>query len=243
MDRTRRSKNETAINPDGWMMSYADMATILLAMFIVLSTLGKDQTGIQLATGTGSYRDTLSRFGLPSTLSRSSQAVPLPFAGPQYIYKGPDDPAGKGTSTENQGAEAGRVIDGEQAQFQHFLRELERQLPVEKLPRVIGHVAVDCYDRFQKTGPLLGDRHFQFMGQVLPLLRRPQYHIYVVVWATTPSESAWTRALTQARQVVDEIAGAARLDAARARLLPLAKPWRHANLERPVFSLLITKAE
>ncbi len=243
MDRKHPRKHKTAINPDGWMLSYADMATILLAMFIVLSTLGKDQTGIPLATGTGSYRDTRNQFGLPSTLSRSSQAVLLPFAGPQYIYKGPDDPAGKGTSTEHQGAEAGRVIDGEQAQFQHFLRELERQLPVEKLPRVIGHVAVDSYDPFQKTGPLLGDRHFQLIGQVLPLLRRPQYRITLVVWATTPSESAWTRALTQARQAVDEVTRAAQLDASRERFLPLAKPWRHANLERPVFSLLITKAE
>ena len=243
MDHAPRPKRESAIHPNGWMLSYADMATILLAMFIVLSTLGKDQTGIRLAAGTGSYRETRDRFGLPGSLSGSSQAMPLPFAGPQYLYKGPDDPSGKGTSVENQGVESGRVLDGEQAQFQHFLRELERQLPVEKMPRVIGHVAVDCYDPFQKTGPLLGERHFQLIGQVLPLLRRPQYRIYLVVWATTPSESAWMRALTQARQVVEEVASAARLDAARERLLPLAKPWRHANLERPVFSLLITKAE
>src|SRR5215813_11377572 len=104
---------ETPINTNGWMMSYADMATILLAMFIVLSTLGKDQTGITLQTGTGSYRETRERFGLPSTLTRSGQAVPLSFAGPQYIYKGPDDPAGHGAAAVEPGEEAARVIDGE----------------------------------------------------------------------------------------------------------------------------------
>lgn len=47
----RRKKALAAVNTEGWMMSYADMVTILLAMFIVLSTLGKDQTGASLQKG------------------------------------------------------------------------------------------------------------------------------------------------------------------------------------------------
>ncbi len=67
----RRKSADSHINTEGWMMSYADMATILLAMFIVLSTLGKDQSGVNLYNGTGSFRKALDSFGLPGAFSSS----------------------------------------------------------------------------------------------------------------------------------------------------------------------------
>ena len=61
-----RKKKGHGGGPDAnaWMVSYADMATILLAMFIVLSTFSQDQTGITLYHGTGSFKKSLKNFGM-----------------------------------------------------------------------------------------------------------------------------------------------------------------------------------
>src|SRR3954452_4158866 len=69
-----RKKALAAVNTEGWMMSYADMATILLAMFIVLSTLGKDQTGASLQKGLESWRETRQSFGLGGLFTTSENA-------------------------------------------------------------------------------------------------------------------------------------------------------------------------
>src|SRR5581483_8996155 len=90
----RRKPADSHINTEGWMMSYADMATILLAMFIVLSTLGKDQTGVNLYNGTGSFRKALDSFGLPGFFSSSSMPIQLSYPSPHYSLQ---QPGGNGT--------------------------------------------------------------------------------------------------------------------------------------------------
>src|SRR5215471_2745480 len=97
-----RKKAETAVNTEGWMMSYADMATILLAMFIVLSTLGKDQTGVSLYNGTGSFRRALDCFGLPGLFPNSAKPIQAEAPGPRYQIKGEGetDPKNKGPDKE-----------------------------------------------------------------------------------------------------------------------------------------------
>src|SRR5450432_486692 len=88
-----RKKKGHGAAPDAnaWMMSYADMATILLAMFIVLSTFSQDQTGITLYHGTGSYKQASKNFGLPGLLPNSWQAVPLNNSGPQHAVDSPEE--------------------------------------------------------------------------------------------------------------------------------------------------------
>ena len=75
----RKKKGHGAGGPDAnaWMMSYADMATILLAMFIVLSTFSKDQTGISLYHGTGSFQKAMKSFGLPGLMPNSNHPIQL----------------------------------------------------------------------------------------------------------------------------------------------------------------------
>src|ERR1700674_1695735 len=87
----RRKRGFPGINTEGWMMSYADMATTLLAMFIVLSTMGKDQTGISLYNGTGSFVHAEQSFGLPGLFPNSSKVIVLPEPGPHYQSDQVDD--------------------------------------------------------------------------------------------------------------------------------------------------------
>src|SRR6185437_12122182 len=116
-----RKPTGSRINTDGWMMSYADMATILLAMFIVLSTLGKDQTGINLANGTGSFVNSLNSFGLDGLLDAAPHPLKMNKQTPDYLFNlRPMD------SRQDQAGETDkvRIIDGEEEHLQRFLQEL-----------------------------------------------------------------------------------------------------------------------
>jgi hypothetical protein len=217
------------------MMSYADMVTILLSLFIVLTTLGKDQTGVRLQHGIEAYRRNRDTFGLPGLLPGSSQPSQMDHATPRYLLEDPNDGEdGKGAQSQ----------DGEQEQLQRFLGEMKRQFRVEEMPRVVGQATVDFYDKLGREPPLLKGHSAEVAGQVLSVLSRPQYRVYVIVWATMPNPSAWTRAVNQAQQLVEEVAGTAQLaPEARARLLPLGQPWRYPQHQRPVFSLVISRGE
>jgi hypothetical protein len=239
--KLKKKSGGSAINTEGWMMSYADMATTLLAMFIVLSTLGKDQTGISLYNGTGSFIHAMESFGLPGLFSTSSRAFQLDAGSPHYLSPGPLDP-----SEQHPGPDAGqpndRVIDGEQEQLQRFLGEMQRQLQVQKLARPAGQAVVDFYDPLTRRAPYLSPRELEVARQVVPLLHRSDYRVSVVVWATTPSASAWNRAAGEAKLVADDLASSAQLDGdARARLLPLGQTWPYAKIRRPILSLVIAK--
>src|SRR5207244_10746573 len=93
MVKTAR-KALAAVNTEGWMMSYADMATILLAMFIVLSTLGKDQTGASLQKGLESWRASRQFFGLNGLFNNSNMQTQLGHRGPHYVYSQDDGEGG-----------------------------------------------------------------------------------------------------------------------------------------------------
>jgi hypothetical protein len=239
----RNKPADGVINSEGWMMSYADMATILLAMFIVLSTLGKDQTGVALYNGTGSFRQALDCFGLPGLFSTSSRAIQLGAPGPHFLSESSDLPVDrKKEGPHEDDPNRQRVIDGEQERLQHFLNEIQRQFRVERLPRITGQATVDLFDRLNDTAPHLHPRAAETIYQLVPQLRRSDYRMVVTVWATTPAESAWTRAAEQASQVVEEIAETAGLDAAaRNRMVPVGQPWRFRELRRPVMSITIAK--
>jgi hypothetical protein len=239
----RKKAADGAVNTEGWMMSYADMATVLLAMFIVLSTLSKDQTGVSLQKGLESWRDSRQTFGLGGIFSTSSQVVPKREMAPRFVSAEPEpdpDHRGSGPDAEN----GPRSIDPEHERLQRFLGEMDRQFKVQKLPRVAGSATVDFYDRLTASPPYLTAKQAEVVWQVLPLLGRGNYRVLLIVWATMPSDTAWVRAAVQAHQVADAVAAAAGLDAeARGRLVAAGQPWRYAGFERPVLSLVIARTE
>ncbi len=244
MAKKRRPPPAGHINSEGWMVSYADMATILLAMFIVLSTLGKDQTGVNLYNGTGSFKHALDCFGLPGLFGDSSQPLQFEAPNPHYLTNPQPGQASPDGAGPDGGQDPERVIDIEQEQMQHFLRELDRHFHVEKLPRTAGQAVVDFYDRLNPSPPYLTAKQGEVIWQVVPVLARPDFRVQLIVWATTPSESAWVRAANQARLIADEVAEAAQLDpAARRRLVPLGQPWPYRDLRRPILSVVIGKLE
>jgi hypothetical protein len=241
MAKPRKSVLE-AINTEGWMMSYADMATILLAMFIVLSTLGKDQTGASLQKGLESWRETRQLFGLPAFFVTANRPNNFGAGGPRYVLEGEGDPLPTAEGGTNKEKPTLPSIDQEVERFQRFLGELDRQFKVDSLPRITGQATVDLYERLNKEPPYLASKHKELLGQIVPLLRRPDYRVLIIAWATMAKESAMSRAAETAKELADEIASGAQLDAeARARLWAVGQTWRYKDYQRPVFSLVIAK--
>jgi Membrane MotB of proton-channel complex MotA/MotB len=249
----RQKKGGHGAVPDAlaWMMSYADMATILLAMFIVLSTFAKDQSGISLYYGTGSFEAAMSSFGLPGLMSNSSQVVPLKAPGPQHALPPQDDAeAGpppstakdKGLPEANNRSE--RVIDGEQENFQRFLGEMDRHFKTAKMPRTAGQTAIDFYEKLNAKSPHLSAAEQDQLAPLIPLLRQPGYHVEVIVWAGTPRDTATSRSAEEAADVADELAANAGLDGeARRRLVAVGQSWPYRDVQRPVMSVVVTRTE
>jgi hypothetical protein len=235
-----------------WMMSYADMATILLAMFIVLSTFAKDQTGISLYYGTGSFRAAVTTFGLPGLMPNSSQVVSLQAPGPQHTLPARDDSepgddphvAKDKQSTATPETTPDRIIDGEQENFQRFLSEMDRHFHTTKLPRHGGQTALDFYEKLGKKAPFLSPAEVEQLAPLLPLLRQSGYRMEVIVWAGTPSDTATTRSAVEAADVVNELAATAGLDGeARRRLVAVGQSWPYRDVQRPVMSVVVTRTE
>jgi hypothetical protein len=230
-------------SPDAnaWMMSYADMATILLAMFIVLSTFSKDQTGISLYRGTGSFKQATNSFGLPGLMPNSWEVVPLNESGPQHAIDAPDEWKKK----DGQDPDAPtRVIDAEEEYFQHFLSEVGRAFPLTKLPRSAGRVTLDMHEPLSKDAPFLTDKHRPNILPLLALLRRGNYQLQIIVWAGMPAETALIRSANQAEAIVTALANDAELSPAeRSRLVGVGQSWRYRDVRRPVLSVIVTKAE
>jgi Membrane MotB of proton-channel complex MotA/MotB len=225
---------------NAWMVSYADMATILLAMFIVLSTFSQDQTGITLYHGTGSFKKGLKNFGLPGLSPNSTQTVPLNHAGPQHSF----DPAEGWKPKEHTPDAPDRVIDVEEEHFQHFLDEIGRVCPLNKLRRTVGQVTVDMHEPLSPLPPYLTVGHRLRVLPLLALLQRERYHLQIVVWAGMPVDTALIRASTQANAIVEMLAAGAELSPAeRARLIGIGRTWPYRDIRRPVLSVVITRTE
>lgn len=236
--KDERQRMAGRINVMGWLMSYADMATVLLAMFIVLSTLSKDQTGISLYNGTRSFFRVTQSFGLPGESPNAGLAENKPT--PSYLYQ---PGTAEGEDQERFRTDQPAVLDSDEQRLHHFLGELRRQFPVENKHGQAGRVVIDTYEPLGKEAPYLRGRNDELFAQLRPLLEREDHRLYLIVWATTPSSSAWLRAAGQARQAADELAARVHLPpAAAARLIPLGQPWRYRDVRRPVLSFLVVKA-
>ena len=139
---------------------------------------------------------------------------------PHYAHGDDRDPEPDGHGPDD--TDGPRSIDGEQERLQRFLHEMDRQFEVDKLPRVEGSATVDFYDKLGSSPPYLSPKETEVVHQMLPLLQQGDYRIVLVVWATMPSDSAWTCAADQARLIVDDIVRSAHLSAdARCASWPL----------------------
>ena len=231
-----------------YLVSFGDTMTALLAFFIVLNSLAKEQTGANLYAGTGSFITALKSFGLPGlfTQNTSDRVFQAKAASPIYaVNDAQENPSEKKPVGPDDEDNRLRVIDREKEQFERFLNEMAQLYHVNPLPRTQGRIVYDLFERLNQDGPpLLMEKHLHAIADVVPLLRRPTYRVQIVVWATTPNPTAWRRATEQSAEIRREIIAMASLRPdEESRLQAVGKPWLLPDAKRPVLSIVVTKNE
>lgn len=230
-----------------YLLSFGDTMTALCAFFIVLNSLAKEQTGANLHAGTGSFARSLQSFGVPGVApgDESARAAHFPETSPLYTVSDPDggppDPNGTGP---DENADLLRVIDREKEDFERFLNEIGRFAEVSPEVTSAGEMTFDIFNKLGEAPPYLTGKTVDAFAEVASHARNPDYRVHVIVWATTPSRTAWARATKQAAGILSEFTQKANLDAtSRERVTAVGRPWLFSDVKRPVFSIVVRRME
>lgn len=235
----RKIKPPDALPSKAWLMSFGDTMTTLLAFFIVLVSLAEDQTGVNLHAGTGSFMRTIKAGGMPGVFpgNKSKRAFQMDASSPLYRTAGDKEATGNGPDDETEGSSR----DGEQEAFNHFLKEMERTASVDAGLVTTGETTFDFFDKLADEPPYAPDSLSRIVVRILPVLRRPNYRVELIVWAPTPSRSAISRAAVQANALRREVIAKTRLPAADHRLTGIARTWPYKDVKRPVMSVVFRR--
>ena len=225
---------------NSYLLSFGDTMTTLLAFFIVLNSLSEDQTGANLHAGTGSFVRAVSSAGMQSHFieARGKQAVKMQQPNALYMVESESDEE-KGSKGPDDNDDAVRIIDRQREDFERFMKELGRLAEMKEEPNVRGETVFDYFTPLGKGDTILTDSYRSALSQIIPLLHQPDYRIEIIVWATTPSDSAWTRAAEQSHKIGAEISILGRLNAKqKMQIQTTAKPWFDEKAKRPVVSFV-----
>lgn len=230
----------------GYLISFGDTMTALLAFFIVLNSLAEEQTGANLHAGTGSFVRALNGLGMPSVFSteRSTNATQLKEASPLYPVEdvdGKKDGLGiHGPDEEN----GGRVIDREKEEYLRFINELTYRYQSQGSFKTKAQVAFDIFEHLEGVSPVLPQGAREILAEILPRLRHANIRLQVVVWAATPSSTAWQRSARQAAAIRGQIVKMARLSPAdKKRVTSMSKTWNFSDEKRPTATFVLIKSD
>ena len=167
----------------------------------------------------------------------------MPETSPLYVV--PDDenspPEPNGTGPD-ENADQLRVIDREVEDFERFLNEMGRFASVTPETQNQGEITFDIFNRISEQPPYLNGTFVNAFKQAVPLISQPAYEMEIVVWATTPSKTAWARATRQATGLRSEFVTKAGLsDEARSRTAAVGRPWLFSDVKRPVLSIVVRR--
>jgi len=229
-----------------YLLSFGDCMTALLAFFIVLNSMAEEQSGAALYAGTGSFNAALNSHGLPGLFSgeRSKQVMQQNDVAPMYMVGDPDqEEIGSGVGPD-ENDNGGRIIDREQEQFSRFLEEVRRVSSLRKMPDIQSEVSLDVLGPLPTEGTLLSPELRETLAQVRSALSKPDRAIEITVWATTPSQTAWTRAVEQASTIRTEAISYLNLDEAQQqRITAVGRTWISSSLKRPSVSVCLRRFE
>ena len=241
-----RKKRDPPSGPNnGYLISFGDTMTALLAFFIVLNSLANEQTGADLHSGTGSFMEVSESMGVPGLFSRGMTKYPTQFPHMSPLYIVPD-----GESTESDPAASGPDEDGdsiyirdrEQDNYERFLHEMERLHYARPNIDVAGEMAFDRLASLPRQGDLIDAGLREQLLHLAPILQRENYEVEIIVWASTPGASAWQRAASQANQLLDEVVALLRPTPEQLpRLSVSSSPWIFSDVKRPTVSIMVRR--
>lgn len=237
----KRKKLEPSVPSKAYLVSFGDTMTALLAFFIVLNSLAKEQTGANLYSGTGSFVNAFSSSGTPGHLTgdRSREVLQQESQKPIYALaenmNNPEDNNGPDDKNDHD-----RSIDREKEQFQKFLTELENQLDLESLPQIENQVVFDSFEPNDPDTGQLSMHAVQLISEGVAKLRGSNMTMEIVLWANLPSASSLNRKLEKSRELRAEVERTfwmRKLEKSKIRYR--VKPWLFADAKRPNLSVIL----
>ena len=240
----RKKKAPPAPASKAYLVSFGDTMTALLAFFIVINSLSKDQTGANLHSGTGSFVSAVSSIGIPGTVPGQASKLVNPRDAPSPIYalsenlkKDGEDSVGPDPENNHE-----KVIDRDKESYQRFLYEIERVFELQQQPSKTGQIAFDSFEPFDlKTGSL--SKHaIQLAAETVPLLQNPDSSLEIIVWVPVPSNTVINKMLIKSEQVKKEIESKFWTKSNwKSRLRITVKPWLFTDAKRPVITFVVAK--
>ena len=227
-----------------YLLSFGDCMTALLAFFIVLNSMAAEQTGANLYSGTGSFNAALSSHGVSGAFasSRSKQSFQQNDVMPLYMVGDPEqEDFGRGVGPDDTD-DGGRIVDREEEQFSRFLSEIQRVSATKREPDITAEVTFDVLGKMPSEGPMMSPELEETLKQVRTVFRSKEYAVEITVWATTPSQSAWTRAVNQAIEVRNETITFLKLEPGKQQsITAVGRTWISSELKRPAASITLRR--
>ena len=106
-----------------WIISFADMITLLLSFFVMLQTMAKSQDGTLFGASQESFRRAINGMGFPDLLLGKQGLVEMDYHKIQY----PTEEASAGTASP----EPARVIDADDDTIRRLFEDLKQQMDVQ----------------------------------------------------------------------------------------------------------------
>ncbi len=241
----RKIKPPDELPSKAWLMSFGDTMTTLLAFFIVLCSMAEDQSGANLHSGTGSFMKSLNAGGMGALPGESSdRALHFDATSPLYMtdVEGEEaDGKKRGPDDEDNGMSS---KDREQEEFIRCLNEMEKIANLNSKPSTVGETTFDFFEKLGKTSPYQPSSFQEIATRIFPLLRKDTHRIELIVWATTPGDSARQRASIQASGIVQEMLEQAEVSQGDARhIIGLSRTWPYKDVKRPSVSIVVRRVE
>lgn len=239
-----RKKNDDTGGPsNAYLISFGDTMTALLAFFIVINSLAQEQTGANLYSGTGSFVSALSSMGLPGKhkSDTSANAFQKQHPGPLYVVAdGSESDKGKGSGPDPDGNQM-RIVDREKESLQRFIIELNQLGPSAKMPTVKNEIVFDIFEPIREAEPVVGSSSVNLFRQA-SLQLDGATRIEIIVWASMPNVSAWTRSVNESERLKQYLIQKAGVNGPQLKnIIATGKPWFFSDAKRPRFSIVVTK--
>ncbi|HMO14882.1 MAG TPA: flagellar motor protein MotB [Pirellulaceae bacterium] len=230
-----------------YLISFGDTMTALLAFFIVLNSLAKDQTGAQLYSGTGSFVTAFKRTGVAGNRpgSRSDIVIPKVDQAPIYAIQ-KNDPSERKSNRGPDDDDTTKVVKSrERDNFARFLNEMQYQFEVHAAPPIQAQIV---FDSFEKLGaaeqPILGPNALQLLSDAVQQASNSQFELEIIVWANLPSPGALSKAMASAQRIEQLLDNSFRLHPeVRKRISITAKNWLFFDAKRPKMSFVLSRLD
>jgi flagellar motor protein MotB len=240
----KKRKLEPSVPSKAYLVSFGDTMTALLAFFIVLNSLAKEQTGANMYSGTGSFVSAFTNSGSPGDLTgnRSRDVLQQKQQKPLYalaenldqndLRVGPDD------TDENQ-----RILDRDQEQFQKFLSEIERQFGLKSNLPIQSQTVFDSFQPWDRKTDSMSTHAIQLLSGLISKLRQPDTSLEIIIWATMPSKRNLEQQLAKSIELRSHVEQVFWLKPSeKKRIRYSVKPWLFADAKRPVLSVVYSKS-